>query len=408
MRGSRPGGRVAWLMAGAAICTAAALLVALFVPPELRVRGFAPMVLGSALLGGLVGLVPGVREIEVAAARTMLGVEEDLVVPARPSPAHRLRGIAFVQVHLLSGAVLAAGLTMALPASTVVIVDVLRGGAGSFLPLPADPLGRAAAGIGAGLLAVLVLVIWWPLGALAARLAPVLLGPTAQDRLALALARSAQEAARTRIARDLHDGIGHALTVVSLQAAAGRHVITRDPASAEEALARIEDTARRALEELDGMLAALREDAPSGGAEPSGQHRRRLEAVLAEHRRAGMDLHAQVDVPPDLPAVQGEHLVRILAELLANAHRHGGPGPVELRLGPVGSVLHLEVSNPLADAADAADAGPAAADRVPRRGGHGLPGLSERCALFGGELEAGAEAGRWRARVRLPILQEEP
>ncbi|MFC0672635.1 sensor histidine kinase [Brachybacterium hainanense] len=396
---------MAWLMAGAAICTAVALLIALFIPPELRVRGLVPLVLGSALLGGLLGLVPGVREIEVSAARTMLGVEEDLVVPSRPRAAHRAGGIAFVQLHLLSGAILAAGLTMALPASVLVIAELLRGGPGAIVPIPSGAPGRTALGIAAVLLAVGALGIWWPLGVLAARLAPLLLGPTAQDRLALALRRSAQEAARTRIARDLHDGIGHALTVVSLQAAAGRHVIAKDPASAEEALARIEDTARGALEELDGMLAALREDAPAGPVGPPAQHRRRLEAVLAEHRRTGMDLRARVEVPADLPAVQGEQLVRILAELLVNARRHGGPGPVELSLGPVGAELHLVVTNPLAPATEGS---PADADPAPRRGGRGLPGLAERLALFGGDLEAGAEAGRWRVRARLPILQEGP
>ena len=108
----------------------------------------------------------------------------------------------------------------------------------------------------------------WLLGRLAARSAPAFLGPTAVDRLALAEARLAAEAEHTRLARDLHDGIGHALTIITVQTAAGRRVLEDDPATAARALAAAEEVARGALEELDSVLAALRDPGERTGPEP--------------------------------------------------------------------------------------------------------------------------------------------
>lgn len=406
------GGRAAWLLAGAAICTADAVVLALLLPAELRVRWFVPLVLVSALLGGGLGLVPGVREVEVAAARSMLGVRGELIVPEHPRPAHRLRSVLLVQAHLLLGALTAAGLVALLPASILLLVEVLRGAEGSMWPLPASPAARAGLGAAALLGIGIGLGLAVPLGALAARLVPLLLGPTAEDRLALALARAAQEAERTRIARDLHDGIGHALTIVSLQAAAGRRVLARDPDAAGEALARIEDTARGALEELDDVLAALREDAPAPAPvapdrpalADTGALAARIDVLLDSHRRAGMDLRARIALPEGLPALEAQHLERILAELLANAHRHGGPGPVELSIGPEGAQLCIRAVNPLPADAPAPDV----RGGCDARGGRGLTGLAERLALFGGALETTAADGRWTARARLPLLPEQP
>src|SRR5690606_4874944 len=120
----------------------------------------------SIVLGGGLGLVPGVGEVEVAAARTMLGVRAQLVVPERPRAAHRLRGVLLVQAHLLLGALTAAGLVALLPASTLLLVDVLRGAEGTMWPLPAAPAARAGLGAAAllGIVAGLGLAV--PLGAL--------------------------------------------------------------------------------------------------------------------------------------------------------------------------------------------------------------------------------------------------
>lgn len=408
----RHGRRFAWLMTGAAIGTTVVFVLALVTPLARPLAGqTALLVLGmlvAVLVGGLLGLVPGVRELEVTAARSMLGVEAELVAPDRPGPVHRVQDVLWVQVHLLLGLSAAACLTMLLPASVV----ALLGAAGllevsSLFPgtwasaITSTVAGRVALGALALLGIAVALLAAGPLGALAARLAPHLLGPTAGDRLAVALARAEREAEHTRIARDLHDGIGHSLTIVSIQAAAGGRVLERDPAAAREALARIETTAQEALAELDGVLAALRDERAADGRCPADPPRL-LDGVLEDHRRAGMDLRVEGEMPRELPAVQGEHLLRIVTELLTNAHRHGGDGPVHLRLGTGRGAAGeraavVETANPLAPSAAA-----------PGPGGRGLPGLRERLALWGGTLEAGPHQGTWRARAVVPILHERP
>lgn len=409
----RQGRRFAWLMTGAAIGTTVVLVLLLLglvsLEPPLSPRELVTGVALGVLLGGLLGLVPGVRELEVTAARSMLGVRRELLVPLRSGPIHRVQDVLWVQLHLLLGLLIAAGLTMLLPASMLTLVEALRGGDSTVVPTATSGAGRVVLAVAALVMALAALAAPLLLGQVAARLAPRLLGPTSRDRLELALARIDREAESTRIARDLHDGIGHALTIVSIQAAAGGHVIARDPDAAAQSLERIEVTAREALLELDAVLADLRDEA----AGPGGSTR--LEQILEDHRRAGLDLRATVHVPRDLPRVQDEHLARIVAELLTNAHRHGGAGAVRLHIaegenaGGERCVL-LEASNPLA-AASAVDASadrPSPGEPVPRRGGRGLPGLHERLDLWGGMLEAGPADGRWHARAQIPILSERP
>src|SRR5690625_6901788 len=147
-------------MIGAAIVTSVVLVLGLGIPVGADDRT-SPAVLGvgvagAVLLGGLLGLVPGVRELEVTAARSMLGIETELVVPRRPGLIHRLQDVAWVQVHLLLGLVAAGCLTMLLPASVVLVLDAVRGaGADTVLSIPTGELGRVAA-VGLGLLGAVV------------------------------------------------------------------------------------------------------------------------------------------------------------------------------------------------------------------------------------------------------------
>lgn len=451
----RHGRRFAWLMIGAAIGTTVVLVLGLGIPlgtesatsPAVLLVGLA----GAVLLGGLLGLVPGVRELEVTGARSMLGVEAELVVPARPGLVHRVQDVAWVQLHLLLGLLAAGCLTMLLPASVVVTLEAVRGaGPGTILPIPSAPLGRVAAAVLGLLGMVAALGAALPLGALAARLGPRLLGPTARDRLEVALARADREADRIRIARDLHDGIGHALTIVSIQAAAGRRVLGGDQETAGRAFERIEATAGGALAELDAVLAQLREEQAADGARraisagtgpsvpaptgpgpsahtptgpgpstpaPTGPGgsvtdasvlSARLEQVAEDHRAAGMELHQQLHLSADLPQLQREHLVRVVGELLTNAHRHGAAGPVHLTIraetGPSGEpVTAVTVENllPIQGVGE-----PAGSRSAASRGGRGLAGLRERLELWGGTLEAGPRDGTWRARALVPTLTE--
>ena len=229
----------------------------------------------------------------------------------------------------------------------------------------------------------------WALGRLAARTAPAFLGPTAGDRLELAEARLAAEAEHTRLARDLHDGIGHALTIIAIQAAAGRRVLEQDPAMAARALAAAEEVAREALEELDGVLAALRDPGEWSGPEPGVD---RLPTLLAAHREAGLAVVAELEELPPLPPLVSGTVYRVVAEGLANAQRYAGAGEIVLRVAGEPGAVRVLVDNPR----------PVGAARR-ATGGRGLVGVRERVAVLGGTVEAGPQDGRWRLRATIPV-----
>ncbi len=383
--------RFAWHMLGAAIGLALALLVyGLLNSAVTGLPGWVVVVVAVAAAVGL-GLVPGARELEVTAARALLDVDGELVVPAEPRLAHRVRTAAWVVLHLVTGMLVGFCLFAAVPAAVLVGIEAVAGRSfGSQFLLPDGGFEvtlRLAACVVVGLLA---LVVTWPLGAAASALAGRVLGPTPYDRMETALTRARREAEHTRLARELHDGIGHALTVVSVQAAAGRRVVAANPGAAADALAAIEDTARSALAELDQLLAVLRDDADD--AAPLALMPA-LDDVVTAHRRAGLDLSAQIDLPAELPALLSRTVQRLVTEALTNAHRHGAPGPVRLTVGHDGDEVWIEVVNPVR-----------AGSRPGRRpsGGRGLSGVRERVALFGGTVEAGPDGARWVLRATLP------
>ncbi|SDD60478.1 sensor histidine kinase [Auraticoccus monumenti] len=375
--------RFAWLMLGAAIGLATALLVVTLLQVAAPWLPTWLVVVSTVAAAAALGLVPGARELEVTAAGTMLGSEAQLVVPRRRRAAHLLQTSAWVLLHQLTGILVAAALFAGLPTAVLVVVDTVTGRAGSLVGVPGSGLGRVALVAAAVVLAGLAVSVTWPLGALVSRLAGRFLGPTAHDRLEVALERAGREAEHTRLARELHDGIGHALTIVSVQAAAGRRVGAGDPTAAAEAFATIEDTARDALDELDDLLGVLREDRPS--AVPPVD----LAGVVDTHRRAGLDVTADLDLPDGLPPSLQRALQRITAEALTNARLHG-TGPVRLTVSHTADAVGVEVTNPRGA-------------RTSRRGGgRGLAGVRERVALLGGTVEAGPTGDRWLLRATLP------
>ncbi|NNH54641.1 histidine kinase, partial [Promicromonospora citrea] len=322
----------AWHMLGAAIGLALALLVLGLLGVLTDTAGTtagtvpAPVVAAVTVAAAVaLGLVPGARELEVTAARALLGTDDELVSPARPRLAHRVRTAGWVVLHLAVGLVVAFALFALVPAAVVIGAEAVTGrSVGSTVPLPGsggEAAARVAACVVGGLLA---LGATWPLGAAASALAGRVLGPTPHDRMETALARARREAEHTRLARELHDGIGHALTVVSVQAVAGRRVVATDPEAAAGALAAIEDTARSALDELDQLLAVLRSGTggdPAGG-DPAGSDGTDDDAplalapalgdVVAAHRRAGLDVREDIDLPPGLPALLGRTVRRVV------------------------------------------------------------------------------------------------
>ncbi|MFF9980222.1 sensor histidine kinase [Streptomyces erythrochromogenes] len=361
-----------------------------------------------AALTGVYGLV---RPLSVTAVRAMCAVPGERLAegPAR-SWAARGRASAWWTLHLGIGA-LVSGMTLAVPPMAVVLIVLpfvsglreVRLGFGWFntgVETYTAPL------LGIGLLAALALCAA-AAGELLARLAPVLLGPTAADRLAAAEERAADLAVRNRLARELHDAVGHALSAVTLQAAAARRMLERDPDFVREALAAIEDTTRRTVGELDAVLGLLREGDPArpdGATAPAPSLAADLDALLARTRAAGTTVTAHQDPGPagdwaHLPEITSREAYRIVQEGLSNALRHGA-GPVDLRIlvraghDTGRGELEITMTNP-----------PAAPEgREPRTtGGRGLRGSAERAALLGGSVEAGPHGDRWRLRAVLPL-----
>lgn len=228
-------------------------------------------------LAAITGVFPLTRPMSVAVVRALCGVDGDRLAdgPARTRQAKGRTAVWFT-LHLGFGGVI-AGMSLATPPFAVVLIvlPLYAGLRGSRLDLPelfdhtwALALSPVA---GAAMLAALAGCAAGA-GALLARWAPELLGPTPEDRLAAAEAHAADLAVRNRLARELHDSVGHALSAVTLQASAARRVLDSDPEFVREALAAIEDTTRRTVGELDAVLGVLR-DADSPAARPASRAR---------------------------------------------------------------------------------------------------------------------------------------
>lgn len=390
--------RTSWLMVGAAIGLAAvALAVALAqVAAPLLPDPDWPWSALLLLAIPLLGLLPGIRELEVTAARSLLDVRAPLVLPDRPRLEHRVRTVAWVGVHLAGGLAVAVLVFGVLPGAVATLGAALTGTplevAGAVLP--AGPLTtRVLVGAAAVLAAALALLACVAAGRTAGRLVPRFLGPTWRDQWELAEARLATEAAHTRLARDLHDGIGHALTIISVQATAARR--TGDRAATERGLQVIEATARDALGELDGVLGLLR-DGELARRRPDPTLRE-LPAVFGQHRQAGMRLTSPSDddlagLDAALPEAISRVAYRVVAEGLTNAERYAAPGPVEVLVDADHGRLELGVASVVEPG------------RVSGRRGHGLEVLDEQLRILGGTSTAGPDPdGRWWLRARLPL-----
>ncbi|MFE6173761.1 sensor histidine kinase [Streptomyces sp. NPDC056464] len=344
-------------------------------------------------------LFPLTRSLEAGAVRSLCGVDAGLLArgPAR-SRAAKGRAAAWFTLHLGFGGVI-AGMSLAVPPFaaflTALPLLVLFGGKQSVeLPEPLEQTWVLALAPVAGVATLLALAGCAAVsGSLLARWAPALLGPTPEDRLAAAEARAADLAVRNRLARELHDSVGHALSAVTLQASAARRVLDSDPEFVREALAAIEDTTRRTVGELDAVLGVLRDgDAP--GTAPAPTLAADLPGLLRRTRACGLRVTDTVGVDPDaLPPVLSREAYRIVQEGLSNALKHAGDRTtVTLRIETADGHLVITVDNPVALTPSCRPGG-----------GHGLRGVADRARLLGGTAEAGPAHGTWRLHVRLPM-----
>ncbi|MEV4881271.1 sensor histidine kinase [Streptomyces cyaneofuscatus] len=354
------------------------------------------------------GFFPLVRPLSVAAARALCGVPPALFAegPARTRQA-RVRTAAWFTLHLGLGGII-SGITLALTPFALAVMGLpfsaalrdswLAAGSGVLV----EPWALALAPFAGLAMLVAMALVAAGAGELLARRVPVLLGPAPEDRLAAAERRAADLAVRNRLARELHDSVGHALSAVTLQAGAARRVLDRDPEFVRRALTAIEETTRRTVGELDAVVGLLRRDGEPGNGEPGGEgaaYGPGLDALggLLEHCGVPVAYEREGD-PGDprvvVPVVSRE-AYRIVQEGLSNVLRHGGGGtsPVRLLIAVRERELEIVLENPLGERPAVVRPG----------GGRGLRGIAERAALLGGRSEAGPYDDGWRLTVRLPL-----
>jgi signal transduction histidine kinase len=212
------------------------------------------------------------------------------------------------------------------------------------------------------------------------------------EELREAQTRSAIVEERMRIAREVHDVVGHSLVAITLQARAGLRRLLRSPERTGQALREIETLASRALEETRTAVATIR-----SGTDVTAVHPQPTLADLPDlvesMRDSELDVHLVVDpAASELAAHLQSAAYRIVQESLSNAAKHARPARTDVRITHAGEVLIVEVTD------DSANAAPAAGD------GSGLRGMRERAEQLGGSLEAGPAPDRgWRVRARLPV-----
>jgi len=358
----------------------------------------------------VLGLLPAVREVEGIAVESLLAVrfDERPLGPARTWPQRR-RTVVWFCLHLVAGGVIGILSTIVFGVGAIWLVAPFRS-AGSRDIVPGwsydihgnwTDLWMPAAAI-AGLAGLFLLSA--AVGALLAYLAPRVLGPTAAERIELLEQQTATLAERNRLARELHDSVGHALSLVTIQAAAARRVLASDPDFAETALAAMETSARAALADLDHVLGLLRDDRRPGLRTTPQATLGGLDRLVEATRAGGITI--EVDRSGDLdqlPAAVSREAYRIVQEGLTNAIRHAGRPAgelaVELSIRLDTSGLRLAVTNPMNGRSDQSG------------GGRGLAGIRERVAVLRGTVDAGPvtetdtedDGQAWRLAVRLPV-----
>ena len=374
-------------------------------------------------------MLPGSRRLQALArdagpplALSAAGVTEVLVADIGPQPAAAVLAVlAPLPLVLRTRAPIASGL-----ASLAVVTSI--GLFGVDISRPAVPLAVALVacfGFGArapllrGLLAVLgaMLLVFLQGGTLSDDAGPDLLfggilvfagfGAGRLVRLRSqaveAVARSAEAAAqaartsavaseRARIARELHDLIAHSLSVMVVQAAAAEQVLDTDADRARRALQAVQHTGRTALEETRTLLDLLREGEDSPSPQPG---LRDLAELTERFPELAISLRMDDDLARDLPAGAEVSVYRVVQEALTNVLKHsrGRRATVQLRRTTDGVVVQVD------------DSGPSRTDSA-LPGGHGLVGMAERVALYGGRLSAGAgDDGGFRVTASFPGRQ---
>ena len=220
-----------------------------------------------------------------------------------------------------------------------------------------------------------------------------------EDRAAALEATRAEEAKRAvaderlHIAQELHDVLAHTLSVIAVQAGTGAHVIDSEPDEARRALQTIADTSRSSLGELRRLLGVLRADGDEKSYVPAPRLAD-LDRLAAEVTAAGVPVEMSLEGSPDgiSPGVELA-AYRIVQEALTNVLKHAGPASANVRVDHLPGGLDIEI----------VDNGRGLAARNGKSTGHGLIGMQERVAMYGGTLRTSpAPGGGFRVVAHLP------
>ena len=220
-----------------------------------------------------------------------------------------------------------------------------------------------------------------------------LLGTSLRRRAEVAETRATEAETRTRLAHELHDSIGHAMTLMVVQAGAGRKVFEDDPEFAKESLEVIEQTGRQSLGELDRVLGILREDGVAA-IEPPAPDLSQLDELVRGVREADIPVTLSVSgAVTSLPLDIQRAAYRIVQEALTNVMRHAGSATV-VTVDALPAWLDVEVTNAPAGIVSTRNSG----------NGRGLVGMRERVAAYRGASEIGPTVeGGYRVWVRFPL-----
>ncbi|GGQ34529.1 signal transduction histidine kinase [Actinomadura coerulea] len=198
---------------------------------------------------------------------------------------------------------------------------------------------------------------------------------------------------RLRIARELHDVLGHNISLINVQATAALHGLRREPQRAEDALTAIKQASKDVLREMRATLGVLRqvdEAAPVAPAPGLG----RLDELTRGLAAAGLKISTEVEGEPrPLPAEADLAAYRIVQEALTNVTRHSGATSAVVRVGYGADGVVVSVQD---------DGTPRSG--APSSGGSGIRGMRERAEALGGDLDAGpGPDGGFTVRARLPL-----
>ena len=201
-------------------------------------------------------------------------------------------------------------------------------------------------------------------------------------------------AERARIAREIHDIVSHSLSVVVVMSDGAASKVDTEPERAKSAMLGVRDTGRSALTEMRRMLGVLRDDEPGSHAPQPGIAQ--LQRLVEDSKKTGLPVTLTIEGEP-VPVSAGLDLTvyRIVQEALTNIHKHAGSvRTVEVRLGFGESEVELRIT----DDGPGLDSGPGG-----ESGGHGLVGMRERVAAYGGTLDAGLRpSGGFEVKAMLP------